>query len=73
MTCLSKSEQADLRRLWWNLAERVCSVPLPNDDPTRRRPDCTRARERLSWRPRVSLPDGLRKTVEYFRQTEAPR
>jgi len=50
----------------------VDHLPLPNDDPTRRRPDCTRARERLSWRPRVSLPDGLRKTVEYFRQTEEP-
>lgn len=46
-------------------------LPLPNDDPTRRRPDCTRARERLGWRPRVSLPDGLRKTVEYFRKPEA--
>ena len=45
-------------------------LPLPKDDPTRRRPDCTRARERLGWRPRVALPDGLRKTVEYFRQTE---
>jgi len=46
-------------------------LPLPHDDPTRRRPDCTRARERLNWRPRVSLPDGLRKTVTYFRQTQA--
>jgi len=46
-------------------------LPLPHDDPTRRRPDCTRARERLAWCPRVSLADGLRKTVDYFRQAEA--
>ena len=49
----------------------VDHLPLPNDDPTRRRPDYTRARQRLAWRPRVSLPDGLRKTVEYFCQAEA--
>ncbi len=41
--------------------------PLPHDDPTRRRPDTTRAKERLGWQPRVSLQDGLRRTVEYFR------
>jgi len=51
----------------------VDHLPLPNDDPTRRRPDCTRARDRLHWRPRVSLADGLRKTVEYFRQVAAMR
>ena len=49
----------------------VDHLPLPNDDPARRRPDCTRARQRLNWRPRTSLPDGLRKTVDYFRQAEA--
>ncbi len=41
--------------------------PRPGDDPERRKPDCTRAQQRLSWRPRVSLADGLRQTVEYFR------
>ena len=46
-------------------------LPLPHDDPTRRRPDCTRARQRLNWRPSASLLDGLRKTVEYFRKAEA--
>ena len=42
-------------------------LPLPGDDPVRRRPDPTRARERLGWEPRVSLNDGLSRTVEYFR------
>lgn len=41
--------------------------PLPENDPVRRRPDTTRAKERLNWQPRISLPDGLRRTVDYFR------
>jgi UDP-glucuronate decarboxylase len=40
--------------------------PLPSDDPTRRLPDITRARERLGWEPRVSLAEGLAATIEYF-------
>ncbi len=42
--------------------------PLPENDPVRRRPDITRAGERLGWKPRVSLPGGLRRTVDYFRE-----
>ena len=45
----------------------VCHKPLPGDDPVRRRPDITRARERLGWQPSVPLREGLAKTVEYFR------
>ena len=41
--------------------------PLPENDPVRRRPDTTRAKERLGWHSRVSLEDGLRRTVEYFK------
>ncbi|MBI4639288.1 MAG: SDR family oxidoreductase [Candidatus Tectomicrobia bacterium] len=40
---------------------------LPLDDPKVRRPDITRARTILGWEPRVSLREGLVKTVEYFR------
>jgi len=39
---------------------------LPQDDPTRRRPDITRARELLGWVPRVSLEDGLTQTCAWF-------
>jgi UDP-glucuronate decarboxylase len=42
--------------------------PLPSDDPVRRRPDISRAREQLAWQPHVALDDGLPPTVEYFRQ-----
>lgn len=41
--------------------------PLPSDDPTRRRPDITKARELLDWEPQISFEDGLRSTVAYFR------
>lgn len=43
------------------------SRPIPENDPVRRRPDTTRAKERLGWQPRVDLLEGLRRTVEYFR------
>jgi len=41
--------------------------PLPTDDPTRRRPNISRARELLEWGPRISLEDGLQRTLAYFR------
>jgi len=44
----------------------VTHQPLPQDDPVRRRPDLTRAGEILSYRPKVTLDDGLRKTIAYF-------
>ena len=59
------------------LAERVLALtgsrsaiverPLPEDDPRVRRPDITRARDTLGWEPRVTLEDGLRRTIDYFR------
>ena len=41
--------------------------PLPTDDPTRRRPDVSYAREVLGWAPTVDLEAGLRRTASYFR------
>ncbi|WEV79711.1 SDR family oxidoreductase [Janibacter cremeus] len=40
--------------------------PLPEDDPTRRRPDISRARDVLGWEPRARLRDGLVRTIAYF-------
>ena len=45
----------------------VIHEPLPQDDPTQRRPDITRARELLGWEPTTTLEEGLPRTVEYFR------
>lgn len=44
----------------------VVFQPLPQDDPRRRCPDITRAREVLGWAPTVPLPEGLTRTVAYF-------
>jgi dTDP-glucose 4,6-dehydratase len=39
--------------------------PLPQDDPTRRRPDITQARDRLGWNPQVSVREGIARTIEW--------
>ena len=44
-------------------------LPLPPDDPTRRQPDITRAKQTLGWEPTIELESGLAKTIEYFRAT----
>jgi dTDP-glucose 4,6-dehydratase len=44
------------------------SRELPVDDPKVRQPDLTRARKLLQWEPRVDLRDGVRRTIEYFRE-----
>lgn len=41
--------------------------PLQEHDPTRRRPDITRATELLGWRPKVELDEGMLRTIEHFR------
>jgi UDP-glucuronate decarboxylase len=46
---------------------KVVEKPLPEDDPTRRRPDITLAKKYLDWEPRVQLREGLTKTIEWFR------
>ncbi|KRD05321.1 NAD-dependent dehydratase [Mycobacterium sp. Root265] len=61
------------------IAELVCELigssstierhPLPEDDPTRRKPDITRARDLLGWNPQVELEDGLARTIEWHMAT----
>ncbi|MFP5235678.1 MAG: UDP-glucuronic acid decarboxylase family protein [Acidobacteriota bacterium] len=41
---------------------------LPEDDPTQRRPDITKARELLGWEPKIDLETGIRLTLDYFKQ-----
>jgi dTDP-glucose 4,6-dehydratase len=41
--------------------------PLPEDDPTRRRPDITRARRLLGWEPKINLRQGLEMSLDYFK------
>jgi UDP-glucuronate decarboxylase len=60
---------AELARLIVELSgssSRVVHRPLPSDDPRQRRPDITRARQLLDWRPTVGLREGLLRTIAYF-------
>lgn len=41
-------------------------MPLPEDDPKKRKPDITKAKKILKWTPEVRLEEGLKKTIEYF-------
>ena len=57
---------------------KVVYLPLPADDPRRRRPDIGRAERLLLWRPRIQLAEGLRATIDWFqsepeRGSERPR
>jgi UDP-glucuronate decarboxylase len=49
-----------------NTPSAIAYRPLPQDDPGRRRPDITRARELLGWQPAVPLEAGLKETIPYF-------
>jgi UDP-glucuronate decarboxylase len=47
---------------------KIVFKPLPQDDPVQRCPDITLARKILEWQPKVSLEEGLGKTIEYFKK-----
>ncbi len=46
---------------------KIIKMPLPSDDPTRRKPDITLAQEKLGWNPKISLKTGLVETIKYFK------
>jgi UDP-glucuronate decarboxylase len=60
-------ELADKVRALTGSRSSLVHQPLPVDDPVRRRPDISRAVERLGWSPTISLDDGLARTVADFR------
>lgn len=65
---------ADIARLVLDMTGSSSAIeylPLPQDDPVRRRPETTRAREILGWEALVPLEDGLPATIEYFRSALA--
>jgi UDP-glucuronate decarboxylase len=60
-------ELATLVRRLTSSSSPIIKAPLPEDDPVRRNPDITRARELLGWEPKVHLERGLSLTIDYFR------
>jgi len=46
----------------------IVFTPRPEDDPTVRQPDITLARDALGWEPKIDYEDGLRRTIDWFRQ-----
>jgi UDP-glucuronate decarboxylase len=60
-------ELAEKIRSLMGSASKIIFQPLPQDDPTRRKPDITLAKSVLNWTPQVALEEGLSKTIVYFR------
>lgn len=51
---------------------KIAYKEMVTDDPVRRQPDINLANKELDWRPEVSLEDGLRKTIDYFKSVQMP-
>ena len=47
----------------------IVNRPLPQDDPTQRRPDITKAKKLLGWEPRIDLETGLKLSLDYFKNS----
>jgi len=60
-------EAAMLIKKMLNSKSKIIYKPIPKDDPTRRRPDITKARKLLNWQPRIKLEQGLLKTIDWFK------
>lgn len=50
-----------------NSKSKIVFLPLPSDDPVKRKPDISLAKKELNWEPKVDIVDGLTNTIEYFK------
>jgi UDP-glucuronate decarboxylase len=66
----SIKELADIVLELTGSTSKLVFEPLPADDPSRRRPDITLARQHLNWQPTVPLRQGLPKTIAWFRSID---
>jgi dTDP-glucose 4,6-dehydratase len=64
-------EFAERIRAEFSGAPKIIYEPLPEDDPRQRRPDISKAKRLLGWEPKVSLEEGLRHTLKYFKEQYA--
>jgi UDP-glucuronate decarboxylase len=63
-------ELAKLVRELTNSSSEIELHPLPKDDPTRRKPDITKAKMLLNWNPKIKLGEGLKRMIEWFKEKE---
>ncbi|MCK4732416.1 MAG: hypothetical protein KAT65_08155 [Methanophagales archaeon] len=63
-------ELAKLVRELTNSSSEIEFYPLPKDDPTRRKPDITKANMLLNWEPKIRLEGGLKRMIEWFKEKE---
>ena len=61
-------EFAERIRKYFHDKPKIIFEPLPQDDPKRRCPDISKAKRLLKWEPKVNLEEGLKRTLEYFKQ-----
>ncbi len=64
---VSMKDLAHLIKSMTDSSSEIIHEPLPADDPVRRCPDITRAKELLSWSPEISLEEGIANTITYFK------
>lgn len=57
-----------VKELTGSTSEMEFTADLPEDDPIRRCPDITKAKEKLDWEPKIGLDEGLRKLIDYLKQ-----
>lgn len=67
-TELTILEFAERVRSQFPNAPKIIFNPLPEDDPKQRRPDIAKAKRLLGWEPKVNLEEGLKRTIDYFKQ-----
>ena len=60
-------ELAEIVKRLTNSSSQLENLPLPQDDPARRCPDITKAKEKLAWEPKVTLEEGLQKLIDYLK------
>jgi len=70
-TELTIQEFAERIRSYFPDAKEIIYEPLPEDDPKQRRPDISKAKRLLGWEPKVNLEEGLRYTLDFFKQEYA--
>jgi len=61
-------ELADMIKRLCGSSSQYKYMPLPENDPKRRKPDITRARQVLGWEPKVKLDQGLARVIDWFRR-----